>query len=157
MLYHPSRFLNELQNKRLNYLGDEVYPDGKHIDRIDFATYRDRWTGIVLKGIYRNNKVTVRRHKRQQQYTVGYWVLIFPRTQAEVRVANRKEGLQIIWEIREAMKDVLGNYFATVYSPDGRLRTFIANPNPVIRHHRGGNKLGAARSTLSSPVFLACL
>ena len=139
--------------KHTDLLG-ELYPDGKRLQKIDYGHYKDMWTGIELIS---DTRPYNEKGKRGFRYLFSNWRIRFPTTGVEAKIKNRKEGTIALWEIREGVKHVLGNYFANSRAPDGRIRSFIADPNPLLRHYKGGTYGNASRNPTTSPVFLACI
>lgn len=135
-----------------------VGPDGMAIVRIAKTTYRERLTGVILKadrkaGIIKDHKF-YGKGSIIRTYNSFNWRLIFPETGIELRVKTRREGMQILWEIREALKRVMERYFVSTRSPDGRIRAYMYDPDPFGRHiPKRRRKLGA----LGSPTFMACV
>lgn len=134
---------------------DVIYPDGVGLVREAPNVYRERLSGIVLTS---NIKELQKKNKQKGSLRTPYrstqWKIVFPITGIELNVPSRKEGIKIIWEYREAIKNVMERYFVSSRGPNGRIFTFIPNFDPI--NHAASTrvrKVGAA----SSPVFLACV
>lgn len=128
---------------------DTIYPDGAYFRRISLSNYVEVLTGIKL---YDEN---VQKGLHNKKYRKQKWFLEFPHSGLKIRIKTYREGTEILWNLREAIKDVLERYYVTSYDPMGVFRTYIpiiahlsSNRNPRVRLQRGPS---------TSPCFLACI
>lgn len=123
---------------------DTIFPDSIALVRVGPLHYRERLTGIELKG----------EKPKSYEWTIT-WEIVFPDGDSFPIGTRRSTGMQLLYYLREGVKGVLERYLVNTRGPDGRVKTFINDPNPISRGQRVRHYV--RQSPTRSPSFLACI